>query len=204
MKITSHTVRLAIAALAVLPALALANAAPGEPAPAFRATDAGGKSHTLTNYIGEWLVLEWFNEECPYVQKHYDSGNMQKLQEKYTDENVTWLTVISSAEGEPGYLDPTEALALAEEYDLSASAPFLLDTAGVMGRAYGVKATPHMYVINPQGMVVYAGAIDDNDSENPAVIPDSENYVVAALEAAMKGEDVELTATQAYGCSVKY
>lgn len=200
----SQIVRLVLAAFVLLPALALANAAPGEPAPAFRATDAAGTSHTLTNYIGEWLVLEWFNEECPYVQKHYESGNMQKLQEKYTDENVSWLTVISSAEGEPGYLEPAEALAVADDYDLAASAPFLLDTAGVMGRAYGVKATPYIYIIDPHGMVVYSGAVDDNDSENPAVIPDSENYVVAALEAAMQGEEVEMAATQAYGCSVKY
>lgn len=199
-----RTIRLALTALFLLPPLAFANAVPEEPAPAFRATDASGESHTLTDYIGGWLVLEWFNKDCPYVKKHYSSGNMQRLQKKYTDEDVTWLTVISSAEGKEGYLEPEEALTVAEEYNLSASAPFLLDTAGVMGRAYGAKVTPHIYVIDPHGMVVYAGAIDDNDSANPEATPDSEDYVVTALDAAMNEEEVEVTTTQAYGCPVEY
>lgn len=187
-----------------MPGLASGNATPGEPAPAFRLTDAAGASHTLTDYIGEWLVLEWFNKDCPYVKKHYGSGNMQKLQQQYTDEGVNWLTIISSAQGKQGYLEPSEALKVGESHDLKASAPFLLDPTGVVGRAYGAKTTPHMFVINPQGMVVYAGAIDDNDSANPAVIPESTNYVSSALDAALNGEKVETPTSQAYGCSVKY
>lgn len=205
MKNLLTSLRLVLAAVVLVPGLAFASAAPGEPAPAFRATDAAGASHTLTDYIGEWLVLEWFNKDCPYVQKHYSSGNMQELQKEYTEEKgVNWLTIISSAEGKQGYLEPGEALQVAEEVGLEASAPFLLDPTGVVGRAYGAKTTPHMFVINPQGMVVYAGAIDDNDSANPAVIPDSKNYVAAALDAAMHGEGVETATTQAYGCTVKY
>lgn len=198
------SMRLVLAVLILMPGLASANAAPGEPAPAFRITDAAGASHTLTDYIGEWLVLEWFNKDCSDVQKYYSSGKMQNLQEKYTDERVNWLTVISSAEGKQGYLEPGEALQVAEDLGLEASAPFLLDPTGVAGRAYGAKTTPHMFVINPQGMVVYAGAIDDNDSANPAAIPDSKNYVVAALDAAMKRDKVETPTTQAYGCSINY
>lgn len=204
MKNVLGSMRLVLALVILLPGLAYANAAPGEPAPAFRATDAAGASHTLTDYIGEWLVLEWFNKECPYVQKHYSSGNMQKLQEKYTEERVNWLTIISSAEGKEGYLEPGEALEVAEELGLEASAPFLLDSTGVVGRAYGAKTTPHMFVINPQGMVVYAGAIDDNDSANPDVIPESKNYVAAALDAAIEREEVETTITQPYGCPINY
>lgn len=196
--------RLVLALMILLPGLASANAAPGEPAPAFRATDAAGASHTLTDYIGEWLVLEWFNKDCPQVQKHYSSGNMQKLQRKYTEERVNWLTIISSAEGEKGYLEPGEALQVAEDLGLEASAPFLLDSTGVVGRAYGAKTTPHMFVIDPQGMVVYAGAIDDNDSAHSDAIPDSKNYVATTLDAAMDGEEVETTITQPYGCPINY
>ncbi len=192
------------ASLLALPALALAVATPGEPAPDFSETDANGNTHSLSDYEGEWLVLEWFNQDCPYVRKHYGSGNMQSLQEKYTEKGVEWLTVISSAEGKQGYLEPEEAKKEAEAHNLNASAPFLLDPNGDMGRAYGAKTTPHMYIINPDGEVVYAGAIDDNDSANPAVIPDSHNYVAAALDQAMNGEPVETASSQAYGCSVKY
>ncbi|WP_027329086.1 thioredoxin family protein [Marinimicrobium agarilyticum] len=192
------------ASLLALPALALAVATPGEPAPAFSETDAQGNTHSLSDYEGEWLVLEWFNKDCPYVRKHYGSGNMQSLQEEYTEKDVNWLTVISSAEGKQGYLEPDEAQKEAKAHNLNASAPFLLDPNGDMGRAYGAKTTPHMYIINPDGDVVYAGAIDDNDSANPAVIPDSHNYVAAALDQAMAGKPVETASSQAYGCSVKY
>lgn len=190
--------------LLLVPGLAMAVAVPGDPAPAFSVTDAKGDTHKLGDYQGEWLVLEWFNKGCPYVQKHYGSGNMQKLQKQYTDKGVKWLTVISSAEGKQGYFEPDEALKEAEAHDLSSSAPFLLDVSGDMGRAYGAKTTPHMFVIDPDGTVVYAGAIDDNDSANPDVIPESKNYVKAALDSAMNGEEVKTASTRAYGCSVKY
>lgn len=187
-----------------LPALAFAVATPGEAAPDFAETDAAGKLHTLEDYRGQWLVLEWFNKDCPYVRKHYGSGNMQGLQEKYTAKGVKWLTVISSAKGKQGYLEPEQALTETEAHNMNNSAPILLDPDGTMGRAYGAKTTPHMFAINPEGTVVYAGAIDDNDSANPAVIPESKNYLAAALDAAMAGEPVAEPATRAYGCSVKY
>lgn len=193
-----------LATLLVLPALSMAAAVPGEKAPDFSEVDAKGNTHTLGDYAGEWLVIEWFNKDCPYVKKHYGSGNMQALQKKYTDQDINWLTVISSAAGKQGYLEPAQALQVAESHGLNASAPFLLDADGSMGRAFGAKTTPHMFIINPEGEVVYAGAIDDNDSANPAVIPDSNNYVAAALNASMKGEAIAVPASRAYGCSVKY
>lgn len=193
-----------LASLLALPGFALAVATPGEPAPAFSETDAKGNTHSLSDYEGEWLVLEWFNKDCPYVRKHYGSDNMQSIQKKYTGKGVEWLTVISSAKGKQGYLEPDEALKEAEAHNLSSSAPFLLDPDGDMGRAYGAKTTPHMYIINPEGLVVYAGAIDDNDSANPAVISDSHNYVSAALDQAMAGKPVETASSRAYGCTVKY
>lgn len=186
------------------PALALAVAVPGEQAPAFSEVDAQGKTHSLGDYKGEWLVVEWFNKDCPYVRKHYGSGNMQALQKKYTGQGINWLTVISSAKGKQGHLQPAQALEVAESHNLNASAPFLLDADGSMGRAYGAKTTPHMFIINPEGRVVYAGAIDDNDSANPAVIPDSSNYVAAALDASLSGENIAVASSRAYGCSVKY
>jgi len=181
-----------------------AAAVPGEPAPEFNVQDAQGRTHTLSDYRGDWLVLEWFNKDCPYVRKHYGSGNMQDLQAEYTGKGVNWLTVISSARGKQGYLEPDEAMAVADAHDLASSAPYLLDSSGDMGRAYGARTTPHMFVINPEGQVVYAGAIDDNDSANPAVIPESRNYVSAALDAAMAGSEVNTASTRAYGCTVKY
>ena len=186
------------------PAIALAVATPGESAPEFSEVDAAGNRHALSDYRGQWLVLEWFNKDCPYVRKHYGSGNMQSLQKTYTAKDVQWLTVISSARGKQGYLEPAQALDVGAEHGLNASAPFLLDVDGDMGRAYGAKTTPHMYVINPEGTLVYAGAIDDNDSAYPAVIPESTNYVTTALNASLSGETVAVNSSRPYGCSVKY
>jgi hypothetical protein len=193
-----------LAGMAMVPVVCFAAAVPGEKAPDFSVVDAAGETHSLSDYAGQWLVLEWFNKDCPYVVKHYGSGNMQGLQSSYGEQGVQWLTVISSAEGKQGYFTPDEAIAEAEAHRLAASAPFLLDVSGDMGRAYDARTTPHMYVINPEGTVVYAGAIDSNDSANPAVIPTSTNYVVAALDAAMNDQPVEVASTRAYGCTVKY
>ncbi len=204
MKNILNSMRFVLAVTLLVPSFVSADAMPGEPAPAFLITDAAGASHTLSHYIGSWLVLEWFNKDCPSVKKLYGSGQMQKLQQKYTDKGVNWLTIISSAEGKQGYLKPGEALNLAENIGLEASAPFLLDPTGVAGRAYGAKTTPYMSVINPHGMVVYDGAINDNDSTNPGLTPDSTNYVSSALDAGLNGEKVETPITQSYGCSVKY
>lgn len=185
------------------PMIAHADAVPGQPAPAFDVKDANGKSQTLAGLKGKWVVLEWTNKDCPYVKKHYSSKNMQGLQKSYTGKGVTWFTVISSKKGEQGNLAPADALKVAKENGSSSTA-VLIDESGAMGKAYGAKTTPHMFVINPEGTVVYAGGIDDNDSANPAVIAKSKNYVSAALDAAMTGKPVETASARPYGCSVKY
>lgn len=192
-----------IFAFVLAPLAALAEAEVNKPAPAFEVKDATGKTHKLADYKGKWLVLEWFNKDCPYVKKHYGSENMQKLQKNYTDKKVTWLSVISSAKGKQGYLTAEEALKLPAQ-NKSAATATLLDETGVMGKAYGAKTTPHMFVINPEGKVVYAGAIDDNDSANPNVIAKSKNYVASALDSAMAGKAVEVSSSKPYGCGVKY
>ena len=193
-----------LASIFCLAFFAHAEAVPGKPAPDFKVTDAEGTTHQLSDYKGQWLVLEWFNKDCPFVKKHYGSGNMQKLQTTYTDKDVKWLTIISSAKGKQGYLEPADALKVGAAHNLAASAPFLLDPSGAMGKAYNAKTTPHMFVINPEGVLVYAGAIDDNDSANPAVIPDSTNYVAAALDEALAGKSVTTTTSRPYGCTIKY
>jgi hypothetical protein len=203
-----------LAALVALPALALvvalgstgtarAAAAVGQPAPAITLPDTNGKTVTLDAYKGKWVVLEWVNFQCPFVGKHYGSGNMQKLQKTYTGKGVVWLSINSSAPGKEGNLDGPKANALVEAKG-AAPSEFLLDPAGTVGRAYGAKATPHMFVIDPQGTVVYAGAIDDTPSTDKADIATAHNYVSAALDAAMAGRPVLKTATEPYGCSVKY
>lgn len=195
------TLALLIAVLMASPAFAEVKA--DSPAPQFTETDATGKSHSLKDFAGKWVVLEWFNKDCPYVKKHYGSKNMQDLQKTYTAKGVIWLSVISSAPGKQGHQTPAEALAEAKASGSAATA-VLLDVDGNMGKAYGAKTTPHMYVINPQGQIAYMGAIDDNDSANPNVIPKSKNHVREALDLAMAGKPVTLKTTKPYGCSVKY
>lgn len=175
----------------------------GEAAPKFEVLGTDGKTHNLEEYKGQWLVLEWTNKDCPYVRKHYESNNMQGLQKKYSQKGVKWLSVISSAEGKQGFLDADGAKAQMAKVKAAATL-VLLDAEGTMGRSYGARTTPHMFVIDPKGVLVYNGAIDDNNSANPAVIPESKNYLVAALDSAMAGESVENTSTTPYGCSVKY
>lgn len=193
------------AAALALPLSAAAEAIPGKAAPAFSLTDAAGKTHTLADYKGEWLVLEWFNKDCPYVKKHYvATDNIPKTQAYATGKGVKWLSVISSAEGKQGYLSPKEALAVQKEYKTHLSAPYLLDANGTAGKAYGAKTTPHIFIINPQGQVVYAGAIDDDNSARPESVQGAKNYVLAALDEALAGKKVSEPATQPYGCSVKY
>lgn len=194
---------LAAIALVASPLLAWAEAKPNQPAPAFEVKDASGKTRRLSDVSGKWVVLEWYNKDCPYVKKHYGSNHMQKLQKTYAGKDVVWLTVISSAQGKQGYLDPAAALKNAEEQNSAATA-VLIDADGKMGKAYGAKTTPHMFVINPQGVVVYAGGIDDNDSADPAVLAKSRNHVSAALDEAMAGKKVTVASSRPYGCSVKY
>src|SRR6266550_7140825 len=175
----------------------------GSSAPDFSLTDANGKAHSLSEYKGKYVVLEWFNPECPFVKKHYGSGNMQKLQENYTGKGVVWLTIDSSAPGTEGNLTPEQAEKKISEWKARQTA-LLLDPEGKAGRAYGAKNTPHMFVINPEGKVVYEGAIDSKATPNPADIPNSTNYVKVALDESLAGKPVTTSTTKPYGCSVKY
>lgn len=183
--------------------LALAAPQVGAPAPDFAVSDAQGNMHRLTDYRGEILVLEWYNKDCPYVRKHYDSDNMQGLQRDMAEQGVKWLTVISSAPGKQGHQGAEDTLANAEAEQASPEA-VLRDESGDMGRAYGAKTTPHMYVIDAQGLLRYMGAIDSNDSANPATITTAENYLRPAVDSVLAGEEVATKSSRPYGCSVKY
>jgi peroxiredoxin len=185
--------------------VAKANAAAivGAPAPAFELRDAEGKTVKLGDFKGKYVVLEWVNFQCPFVGKQYGSGNMQGLQKKYTGKGVVWLSICSSAPGKQGNVTGAEAEELIKEKD-AAPSRFLLDPKGKVGKAYGAKTTPHMFVIDPKGIVVYNGAIDDKPSTRREDIATAKNYVAAALDASMSGGKVVLAATQPYGCSVKY
>jgi peroxiredoxin len=182
---------------------AFASAKVDAPAPNFKVKDDMGVEHTLQEYKGKFVVLEWSNKDCPYVKKQYGSGNMQKLQKTYTDKGVVWLTVLSSKEGKQGHLTNEEAQKVAKE-NKSAATAILMDENSKVAKAYGAKTTPHMFIVNPEGKLVYNGAIDDNDSTDPKVIPTSKNYVAEALDAAMKGEKIANAVTTPYGCGVKY
>lgn len=181
----------------------MAKAVVGQAAPDFAVSDTAGKQVKLSDFRGKWLVLEWYNKDCPYVRKHYDSQNMQNLQKSYSAKGVSWVTVTSSAEGKQGYLTASDAAANSKKEGMSVQ-HLLLDSSGVMGKAYDAKTTPHMFVVDPNGIIVYAGAIDDNDSASPKVISKSVNYVSAALDAAMANKPVPNPSTKPYGCSVKY
>jgi peroxiredoxin len=175
----------------------------GSTAPDFSLTDASGKTHSLSQYNGKTVVLEWFNPECPFVKKHYGSGNMQKLQEEYTGKGIVWLTIDSSAPGTEGNLSPEQAEKITTAWKTHQTA-LLLDPEGKAGRAYGAKNTPNMVIINPEGKIAYEGAIDSKATPNPADIPTSTNYVKAALDESLTGKPVSNPKTKPYGCSVKY
>lgn len=174
-----------------------------KPAPDFTLSAIDGKKHSLSDYRGKFVVLEWNNPDCPFVKKHYNSGNMQKLQKTFGEKGVVWLTVCSSAPGKQGYYESSE-LAKMYESGTFASSAYLQDPTGEVGRTYGAKTTPHMYVIDPEGVLIYAGAIDDKKSTRPADIEGSTNYVQACLDAAMAGKEVAVKTTTPYGCSIKY
>jgi len=198
--------KLILGAFASLISTALfANAAPspGSAAPDFSLTDSKGKTHTLAEYKGKHVVLEWFNPDCPFVKKHYGSGNMQKLQEEYTGKGVVWLTIDSNAPGMEGNLTPEQANAKMAEWKTKQTA-LLIDGEGKAGRSYGAKNTPQMFVISPDGKLVYSGAIDSKPSPKAEDIPSSTNYVKAALDESLAGKPVTTASTQPYGCSVKY
>jgi peroxiredoxin len=175
----------------------------GSAAPGFSLADSKGKTHSLADYKGKYVVLEWFNPECPFVKKHYGSGNMQKLQGEYTGKGVVWLTIDSNAPGSEGNLSPEQAQKVMKDWNTKQTA-LLLDPEGKAGRTYNARNTPHMFVINPEGKVIYEGAIDSKASPNPADIPSSTNYVRVALDESMSGKPVSNANTRPYGCSVKY
>lgn len=175
----------------------------GETAPDFTLNDTNGQAHSLSQYKGKYVVLEWFNHDCPFVKKHYDQGHMQALQREYTDKDVVWLAVNSSAEGKEGYYPADKLNEISQEKGTAATAVFI-DADGTVGKLYGAKTTPHMYVISPQGLLIYQGAIDDKASADTADIASSVNYVKAALDEAIAGKAVTQASTKAYGCSVKY
>jgi peroxiredoxin len=192
-----------LASLATTTLLALDSPPVGSAAPDFSLTDAKGKTHSLSQYKGKYVVLEWFNPECPFVKKHYGSGNMQKLQEEYTGKGVVWLTIDSNAPGTEGNLTSEQAVQKMTEWKTHQTA-LLLDPEGKAGRAYGAKNTPNMVVINPGGKLIYEGAIDSKATPNPADIPNSTNYVKVALDESLTGKPVTTANTRPYGCSVKY
>lgn len=175
----------------------------GSAAPDFSLSDAKGSTHSLSEYKGKYVVLEWFNPECPFVKKHYGSSNMQNLQKEYTDKGVVWLTIDSNAPGTQGSLTAEEAAKIATSWKTHETA-LLLDPEGKAGQAYGAKNTPNMVIINPDGKIIYHGAIDSKATPNPADIPTSTNYVKAALDQSLAGKSVATPQTKPYGCSVKY
>ncbi|MFC0250414.1 redoxin domain-containing protein [Massilia consociata] len=181
---------------------ALAQAAVGQAAPAFSGTDATGKPVSLDQFKGKYVVLEWVNPECPFVKKHYDSGNMPSVQKYAADKGVVWLSVSTSADGDRA----GKSAAINEWVKAKSAMPAatIMDTGGAIGKAYGARTTPHMYLIDPSGKLVYAGAIDSKPTANPADIKTSTNYVIQAIDESLAGKPVSQAVTKAYGCSVKY
>ena len=179
----------------------------GGPAPAFTAVDTRGGTHSLAGYAGKWVVLEWFNHGCPYTKKHYalvnGVGNSQAMQKEYTGRGVIWLSVVSSGPGRQGYTSATKADDVARDKGAAPTA-IIRDTAGVLGRLYGARNTPQYAIIDPEGVLRYAGAIDDRPSASAKDIATSVNYVRAALDSGLAGRPIAVAQTQPYGCEVKY
>lgn len=194
---------LAAAVLTCGASIVQAQAVPGQPAPGFTLNDLFGERVNLGDFRGRWVVLEWNNPNCPFVMKHYTSGNMQSLQKRYTGEDVAWFTINSTAPGHSDHMTNDVKAGWIREQRAVPTA-VLVDASGQVGRAYNARTTPQMYVIDPQGKLVYAGAIDDKRSANPADIKTATNYVVQALAEARGGKSVSVASTQPYGCSVKY
>jgi peroxiredoxin len=194
---------LSLLALVAAPAWAGGTAKVGEAAPGFTLTDSNGNEHSLASFKGKFVVLEWINHDCPFVKKHYDSGNMQKLQKTYTDQGVVWLSVNSSAPGKQGNFPPEKINALTTQKKAAPTA-YLLDPEGTVGRAYGAKTTPHMYLIDREGTLIYAGGIDDTKSTDVADVATATPFVKNALDEALSGKPVTVATSTPYGCSVKY
>jgi len=175
----------------------------GSPAPDFSGTDTHGRTHSLADYRGKYVVLEWTNKDCPYTRAQYASGNMQALQKEWTAKGVVWLTILSSAPGHQGYMTAEQENAWIAKIHADPTAA-ILDPTGAIGHEYEAKTTPHMFVIDPSGRLIYDGAIDNQPTTDPADIAASKNYVTAALTEAMDGQPVAVAYTRPYGCSVKY
>jgi peroxiredoxin len=199
----TKTILITLTSLAATAVFALDPPPVGSAAPDFSLANAKGETHSLSQYKGKYVVLEWFNPQCPFVKKHYGSGNMQELQEEYTGRGVVWLTINSSAPGTWGALSPEQADQKMTEWKMHQTA-LLLDPEGKAGRAYGAKNTPNMVVINPEGNIIYEGAIDSKATPNPGDIPNSTNYVRAALDESLGGKSVTTAKTKPYGCAVEY
>ena len=187
-------------ALAALPAAAVPV---GKPAPDFTLNDVSGKPVKLSDFKGKYVVLEWVNPECPYVQKHYNSGNLPALQKEYGEKNVTWLAINSSNPRAGDYKTPAQMQTWMKQKS-GAPGATLMDESGKVGRAYGARTTPHMYIIDPKGQTIYAGAIDDRPTANPADVKSAKNFVRAAMGEALSGKPVSAASTTPYGCTVKY
>lgn len=175
----------------------------GAGAPEFSASALDSKSLKLSDYKGKYVVLEWHNQGCPFVKKHYDSGNMQKAQKQWTDKGVVWLSIISSAAGKQGYVTDAQEKEYMKKMNVAAT-QIVFDKEGTVGKLYGAKTTPHMFVIDPKGLLIYAGAIDDKPTSDIGDVAGAHNYVSAALAEAMAGKPVTVASTPSYGCSVKY
>lgn len=192
-----------VALAAATPMLAKETLAPGQPAPAFEAQDATGKTVRLTDFKGRTVVIEWTNQDCPYVRKHYETGTMQALQKAATGDGVVWLTVASSAPGQQGWVDGPMAQKLTADRKASPSA-FLLDPEGRIGHAFGATVTPHMFVIDKDGRIAYMGGIDDKPTANHADVKTARPHVREALAAVAAGKAVSPASTRPYGCTIKY
>ena len=190
-----------VALLAAGPALG--QAVVGQAAPAFSALDTAGKPVALADFKGRHVVLEWTNPGCPFVQKHYDSGNMPATQKDAVAKGAVWLSINTTARDASDYRAPADLQAWLKARNAAATAT-LMDADGKVGRAYGARTTPHMYIVDPQGRLIYAGAIDSKPTANPADIKSATNYVAQALGEALAGKPVSQATTRAYGCSVKY
>ena len=175
----------------------------GDPTPEFSLQDSNGKTHNLSDYKGNLVVLEWVNYECPFVKKHYDTGNMQKLQKEYTGKKVIWLSICSSGKGKQGNFSSSQLAERVRE-SKSACTAYLIDEDGTVGREYGAKTTPHMFIVNPEGELIYEGAIDSISSYKKSDVENADNYVAKALQATMNGKPIDNPRTKSYGCSVKY
>lgn len=196
--------RTLIFSLCVFASLSLqATVSTGSAAPDFTLTATDGATHSLSDFKGKYVVLEWTNHHCPFVVKHYDSGNMQSLQDEFTEDGVVWLQIVSSAEGKQGYVTPEEGQSLRESKEMNSTA-MLMDASGKVGRMYDARTTPHMYLIDPEGKLIYQGAIDSIKSTRISDIEKATNYLEAAYKSAKAEASISDPTTVAYGCGIKY